>query len=116
MQAVPEISNAPLDVFDGYRFSRMRELPGNEAKYQATSTGPGQFTFGHGPNACPGRFFALYIMKIVMIFVLRDYDIRLLPEAQAAGRPRGRTAGVSNLVDGTVKIELRQRAHPESNI
>jgi hypothetical protein len=109
-----ETGSAPLNVFDGYRFSRMREMPGNEAKYQATSTGPGQFTFGHGSNACPGRFFALYIMKIVMIFVLRNYDIQLPPEIQAAGRPKGRTAGVFNLVDSTVKVELRQRAPSKS--
>ncbi|KAI1104958.1 cytochrome P450 [Jackrogersella minutella] len=105
-----DTGSAPLHEFDGYRFARLREMPGNEAKYQATATGLGQFTFGHGPNACPGRFFALYIMKIVMIHILRNYDIRLPPEVQAAGRPRGRTAGVSNLVDSTVKIELRQRA------
>jgi len=109
-QAPDAKGNAPLDVFDGYRFSRMRDLPSNGTKYQATSTGPGQFTFGHGSNACPGRFFALYIMKIVVIFVLRNYDIRLPPEIQAAGRPKGRTVGVSYLVDETVKIELRQRA------
>ncbi|KAI0912913.1 hypothetical protein F4823DRAFT_579236 [Ustulina deusta] len=69
----------------------------------------GQFTFGHGPNACPGRFFALYIMKVIVIHVLRNYDIRLPPEIQAAERPRGRTAGVSNLIDSAVKIECRQR-------
>ncbi|TGJ83751.1 hypothetical protein E0Z10_g5013 [Xylaria hypoxylon] len=74
-------NSAPLDVFDAYRFARLREIPGNEAKYQSTATGEGQFTFGHGPNACPGRFFALYIMKVIMIHVLRNYDLRLLPDA-----------------------------------
>ncbi|CAG8953717.1 hypothetical protein HYFRA_00006606 [Hymenoscyphus fraxineus] len=115
IQATAETDSAPLDAFDGYRFSRMREVPGNEAKYQATSTGPGQFTFGHGTNACPGRFFALYIMKIVMIFVLRNYDIRLPPESRAAGRPKGKTAGVSNLVNSTVKIEVRARVSSNTN-
>ncbi|CAG8978202.1 hypothetical protein HYALB_00011437 [Hymenoscyphus albidus] len=115
MQAMAETDSAPLNVFDGYRFSRMREVPGNEAKYQATSTGPGQFTFGHGTNACPGRFFALYIMKIFMIFVLRNYDIRLPSEIRAAGRPKGKTAGVSNLVNSTVEIEVRQRISSKAN-
>ncbi|KAI0401619.1 cytochrome P450 [Xylaria palmicola] len=106
----PPSETAPLDVFDGYRFARLRERPGNESKFQSTATGEGQFTFGHGPNACPGRFFALYIMKVIMIHVLRNYDIRLPPEVQAAGRPRGITAGVSNLLDSKVEIQLRQRA------
>ena len=105
-----EVGNGPLEEFDGYRFARLRELPGNEQRYQATTTGVGQFTYGHGSNACPGRFFAVYIMKIVLIQILREYDIRLSPDIQAAGRPKGKTAGVSNLIDGDVKIELRKRA------
>jgi cytochrome P450 len=33
--------------------------------------------FGHGHQACPGRFFAVYEIKAILIEILRNYDIRL---------------------------------------
>lgn len=33
-----EAGNAGPDVFDGFRYSRLRELPGLESKHQAAST------------------------------------------------------------------------------
>lgn len=34
-----EAGNAGPDVFDGFRYARLRELPGLESKHQAASTG-----------------------------------------------------------------------------
>lgn len=58
-----DISTANYDhaeVFDGFRFSRMREEQSQTAdegffKSHMISTGPAHLPFGHGKHACPGR-------------------------------------------------------------
>jgi cytochrome P450 len=37
--------------FDGFRFSKMREQPGNEAKFQLVNTTNSFLPFGHGKHA-----------------------------------------------------------------
>jgi len=64
-------------VFDGFRFSRLRDQPGRGHKHQAVLTGEESLNFGHGSQACPGRFFAVYEIKAIMIEILQNYDIRL---------------------------------------
>ena len=41
------------EVFDGFRFSRLREK--DPTKYQMVSTDFDYIQFGHGHHACPGR-------------------------------------------------------------
>lgn len=43
------------EVFDGFRFSRMREADGDGVKFQMVNTSPVFLPFGHGRHACPGR-------------------------------------------------------------
>ncbi|OHE97166.1 hypothetical protein CORC01_07607 [Colletotrichum orchidophilum] len=69
--------NAPPNEFDGFRFARLRDQPGREMKHQAATTGPDAFNFGHGPHACPGRFFAVHVIKCIFIELLMNYDIQL---------------------------------------
>lgn len=60
--------------FDGFRFAR-----GQDDQPKAIS-GPqisDQFlTFGHGRYACPGRAFALVVLKLMMIRLLTKYDFK----------------------------------------
>ncbi|KAL1988856.1 hypothetical protein VTN96DRAFT_7740 [Rasamsonia emersonii] len=72
-----ETGNPGPEVFDGFRFARLREIPGREAKHQAVLTNEESLNFGHGYQACPGRFFAVYEIKAIIIEILRNYDIRL---------------------------------------
>ena len=46
-------------TFDAERFSKMREVPGHEARHQAISVDADYLPFGVGKHACPGRFFAV---------------------------------------------------------
>lgn len=72
----PKLWDNP-ETFDGFRFERLRSIPGNELKYQHATTGVDNINFGHGVWACPGRHFASSQMKVVMAYLLRHYDIRL---------------------------------------
>lgn len=60
--------------FNGHRFLRMREQPGQENRWQFVSTSPEFLSFGHGAHACPGRFFASNEMKIVLAHLIMNYD------------------------------------------
>lgn len=61
--------------FDGFRFSRLRDMPDNGLRYQHTSTGTDDINFGHGIWACPGRFFASAQLKVILAELLRRYDV-----------------------------------------
>ncbi|CAI0641344.1 unnamed protein product [Colletotrichum noveboracense] len=84
-----EIYGSNADDFDGYRFLRMRELPGQENKWQFVSTSPEFLSFGHGKHACPGRFFASDEIKIALIHLLMNYDWDIVGEKpKSAAKPR----------------------------
>ncbi|KAF4431010.1 gibberellin cluster-C13-oxidase [Fusarium acutatum] len=51
---------SPL-IFDGFRYSNLRSIKGQESHHQAATTGPDYLIFNHGKHACPGRFFAIYL-------------------------------------------------------
>jgi len=105
--------NLPADTFDGFRFSRLRELAGRETKHQAATTSPYQFNFGHGPDACPGRFFAVYELKVILVEFLRNFDFRLADDLEGTGgeekRPKEVIVKLGNVPDTTVKMAIRRR-------
>lgn len=47
------------------------------------STSSQHLAFGHGRHACPGRFFAANEMKLMLSFILQNYDIEPLEERPA---------------------------------
>ncbi|KAM0713943.1 hypothetical protein Q7P37_010906 [Cladosporium fusiforme] len=73
------------EKFDGFRFSKLRDQPGNEMKYQHTSTGVDNINFGHGIWACPGRFFASAELKVCLAFLITHYDLKLKPGTKKPG-------------------------------
>ncbi|PQE10414.1 hypothetical protein CJF32_00000961 [Rutstroemia sp. NJR-2017a WRK4] len=75
----------PFDKFDGFRFSKLRSVPGNEHRYQFVTSSTDSLNFGHGTHACPGRFFASNEIKIAFAEMLMRWDVRLKPgEARPA--------------------------------
>ena len=43
--------------------------------------------FGYGIHACPGRFFAMNVVKATIVAILRRYDLRL-PSSEKVPRPQ----------------------------
>lgn len=65
-------------TFDGFRFERMRRDPETDHNgLQFTSSYGGSLHFGHGRHMCPGRFMGSLISKLVIIEILKRYDLKL---------------------------------------
>jgi len=67
------------EQFDGFRFSKSCEMDGGVTTTgrSAVSTSPDHLTFGFGRHACPGRFFAVNEIKVLVARILMTYDIKL---------------------------------------
>ncbi|KAH9884984.1 cytochrome P450 [Xylariomycetidae sp. FL2044] len=83
-------------VFDGLRSFRARhqhqlgdELDSLASKEYLFST-PTQtsLNFGYGKSACPGRFFASCVVKMVIVKMITEYDFSFMP---GTGRPSNLT-------------------------
>ena len=77
------------DVFDGFRYYKLRQRDGESHLHQFVTTQPNILNFGHGKYACPGRFFAALEIKNILVRLIMDYDWKL-PDGQ--GRPENLTA------------------------
>ncbi|KAF2646813.1 cytochrome P450 [Massarina eburnea CBS 473.64] len=64
------------DEFVVDRFLEKRESgeAGASSKWQFVTTSPDHMGFGHGRQACPGRFFASNEIKVAMVHLLLKYD------------------------------------------
>ncbi|TDZ49881.1 Cytochrome P450 monooygenase 3 [Colletotrichum trifolii] len=105
-----DVGNAPPSEFDGFRFARLRDVPGRETRHQAATTGPDAFNFGHGPHACPGRFFAVYMVKCILVELLLNYDVKL----KGAGdgemqRPPNLVRQLLVMPNHETEVEIRRR-------
>jgi cytochrome P450 len=94
------------EVFDGFRFSKLREEPGHSTRHQLVSTGPDGLSFGHGTHACPGRFFAANEIKVVLAYLIQHYDIKL---KDGESRPENMHRGAIVSPSPTGEVMLRKR-------
>ncbi|KAF2871561.1 cytochrome P450 [Massariosphaeria phaeospora] len=103
----PELFPNPME-FDGLRFLKLRERPGNENKYNFVTTGPDQLHWGVGTHACPGRFFASYEIKMLLAKLLTDYDIKL--EGGASERPADIALDIRVIPNPMAKVMFKKRS------
>lgn len=101
----PDVWENPTE-FDGLRFDRLRSIPGNENKYQFVTVSQEHILFGQGVQACPGRFFASNEIKVLLIYTVLNYDLKLEDGCQ---RPANKYGGVVISPDPTAKICFRKR-------
>ncbi|KAJ5159370.1 Cytochrome P450 [Penicillium canariense] len=73
-----------LRQFDGYRFLRTRERPGQENNHQLVAVATSHMGFGYGKHVCPGRFFAANEVKIALGHMLLKYDFRAVGDGDGA--------------------------------
>jgi gliotoxin biosynthesis cytochrome P450 monooxygenase len=107
-------SQTPLSEFYPWRYSNLRSIPGEENKHQFVSIGLESVTFGNGIHACPGRFFASNEIKVVLVELLKRYDIGLGPNGEGEGvqgfkRPELLEYGMDYALDPAATIWVRNR-------
>lgn len=91
--------------FDGYRFLKLREQPGQDSKYQLASTSAEHLGFGLGVHACPGRFYAANTMKLMLAHFVMKYDWRFVDENPQIRAP----FGSSVFVNPMLKVAAKRR-------
>ncbi|KAI0060666.1 cytochrome P450 [Artomyces pyxidatus] len=93
------------DVFDGFRFAKLRES--EITKHQLASTTPEYLAFAHGKHACPGRFFAANELKAMLAHILVTYDVKF-PEGCSFKFPSDRFVGTA-CSPGSADLLFRKR-------
>ncbi|KAJ5190081.1 hypothetical protein N7491_007877 [Penicillium cf. griseofulvum] len=63
------------DPFDGSRYVRLRTK--SDGKHQLLTPSPESLTWGYGVHACPGRLFAATELKVIIIYLLTRFHLRL---------------------------------------
>ncbi|KAI1175879.1 cytochrome P450 [Nemania sp. FL0916] len=93
--------------FDGFRFYKLRSNPEDVNKFQFSGTSYDSMQFGFGNDACPGRFFASNQIKIILAYILANYDIKF--EDGIVDRPKNIMFEVNVLADPTVNVLFRKQ-------
>lgn len=107
-----EAEYVPPDRFDGYRYYKLRRLPGADAKHQfGSSTSNDALAFGLGAHCCPGRFYAATVLKVAFVELVRFWDVRLPGDTEAKGGspPAVKINDFSLTTDPTAALEIRRR-------
>jgi cytochrome P450 len=89
----PDLHSDP-DRFDAERWKRIRKQ-GDATKFHFASLQDDMLPWGSGPHACPGRFLAQEILKLIFIHFVTKYDIKF-PEGDGHRPPDLSDHGVSN--------------------
>lgn len=77
-----EVHTSSPEVFDGYRYLKMRQRENEGHLHQFATTEPTNLNFGHGKYACPGRFFAALEIKNILVRLIMDYDFKLMNDVR----------------------------------
>ncbi|OTA67434.1 cytochrome P450 [Hypoxylon sp. EC38] len=122
----PVVYPDPYD-FKPFRFAEKRAVPasvpssttdrkegegkeGKESSYvqrarQAfATTSPEYCAFGHGRHACPGRFFASSELKLMLAYIILNYDIQIQEK-----RPENFWFGMNRIPPMKATIRVRRR-------
>ncbi|KAK2025270.1 cytochrome P450 [Colletotrichum zoysiae] len=104
------------DKFDPLRFYKLRENKREEktgskqaevvANSQFVSVSQSSLEFGYGRHACPGRFFAVNEIKMIMATLLATYDLKNVGGSK--GRYPNIVTGPTRFPDPTRKILLKK--------
>ncbi|QKX63436.1 uncharacterized protein TRUGW13939_10606 [Talaromyces rugulosus] len=109
IQNDPEVTSDP-EIFDGFRFYKLRQREGEAHLHQFSTTESNVLNFGHGPNSCPGRFFASLEIKIILIRLLMDFEFKFKHENK---RPENLRAHEFIFPNPDAEILMRRRPASE---
>ena len=82
-----------------------REALIKKANLSFVSVGSQYHPFGHGRHACPGRFFAANELKLLLAYMIQNYDFEFLES-----RPPSQWMGPVLIPPRTAMIKVRKRA------
>ncbi|KAK8021975.1 Cytochrome P450 monooxygenase paxP [Apiospora rasikravindrae] len=101
--------------YDAFRFSREREENGafypvsektkSTRVKAAVNASPNHLSWGIGKSQCPGRFFAVDELKLIMAHVLIYYEVEHIPV-----RPENVTISSTSIPSLTATIRFRSRS------
>ncbi|KAH8650437.1 cytochrome P450 [Ilyonectria robusta] len=97
--------------FQPFRFAEWRQDENVEdikrARNAFATTSNCYLVFGHGRNACPGRFFAANKLKLMLGHLAMNYDFDM-----QESRPRNMWFGLRRVppMQATIKVRRRERA------
>ncbi|RGP76465.1 ent-kaurene oxidase [Fusarium sporotrichioides] len=98
--------------YDPFRFSRVREEAASRGDKAPpvtfVTTSPEFLTFGHGKHACPGRFLIDFEMKMILAYIVKNYDIKF-PDEYEGKRPSNVWIAEANNPPSGVHIMVKRR-------
>nr|UOW59931.1 SonI [Paraconiothyrium archidendri] len=96
------------DSFDPMRNYRKRYAGNgeNKLKFTAGQSDPSSLAFGYGGQACPGRYFAVHEIKMLIARLLSEYDFKY-PEGKS--RPATAFADENVFIDTDAKLMMKVR-------
>lgn len=94
------------DKFDGFRFANIRSHEGLNTTNQYVNTSPDYIAFGHGRRACPGRFFVATKLKVMMVHILLNYDVKMENEGV---HPPNISLAMACIPNMTAEVMFRRR-------
>ncbi|KAJ6578774.1 cytochrome P450 [Mycena vulgaris] len=101
----PRVYNDPY-TFDAFRFAKQRTGE-NDAKRSFTALSNDYIVFGLGSHACPGRFFAALMIKVIVAELLLNYDLAF-PEG-ASHTPKPFAFNIFTVPNPTAKLVFTKR-------
>lgn len=87
-------------LFNGKRFAEVTQRSGVGSMSQI---GDEFLAFGHGRHACPGRYMATAVVKLMLVHFVRQYDFEPLDE-----RPPVNSLG--NFLAPSFKLKIKVRS------
>lgn len=119
LQCDPETFDDPFR-YDPFRFSRAREAAAASAAnaeddgkprlshLSFVSTSPEHLPFGHGNHSCPGRFLVDFEAKMMIAYVLMNYDVEF-PAEYDRKRPPNRWMAEALAPPSGARIRVKRR-------
>ncbi|KAI1342285.1 cytochrome P450 [Xylariaceae sp. FL0016] len=108
-------SFADPETYDPFRFARPREAAADRetgrpglSHLSFVSTGSDYLPFSHGKHACPGRFLVDFELKMVLAYVLMNYDMEF-PESYEGKRPPNFWFAGFGIPPIEAKVRVRRR-------
>ena len=96
---------ADADTFDGFRFSKESCEEGGSRCPPVVNTTADYLVWGYGRHACPGRFYASAVMKMVLAHIVIGYDVRF----EDGVRPKDVFLGLNRIPDRKATVLFRKR-------